>query len=79
LLKKENWPEFLALPSGFSPELPGIEPTAKSPASCGNAEFDNVKRPADTPERIDAINMTNAAPTPGSVGERATASFLTIG
>jgi hypothetical protein len=30
LLRKQSWPKFIALPSGFSQELPGIEPAAKA-------------------------------------------------
>ena len=44
VVKKENWPELVALTSIFSVELPGIEPGPKIDLSCGNSGIDDAKQ-----------------------------------
>jgi hypothetical protein len=63
LMKKENWPELVALTSTFLVELPGIEPVAKMALSWENTGFDDAKRHEITSidtcgyaEGVDGIN-----------------------
>ncbi len=60
-MEKENWPELTALTSGFSVELPGIEPATEIPLTWTNTESKYAKRREMTcgyASGVDGINST---------------------
>jgi hypothetical protein len=64
VVKKENWPEPVALTSIFIVELPGIEPALKSALNCRNAEFERAKRRESTRKYLSYAKGVDGINTP---------------